>query len=338
MTRAGLDAERVDAAHVRQHAPGRCRGCGSSRCGCRVLTLGCVAPDPAGGDRRCSRVVDVVVGDPDVRGVAHEDADGAREDAADRVDVVVGDRTTAVVRRRGSPAASAPSTFTPPAPTSTISLPTTRTSRQPVADLDGVAADAGDPAVLDRDAPGAAQDDRARRRPRGLHGRLGRGHRRVLEGEPAEAQALDEAALLAARPRGAAARAARAPRPRWSPAARPDAARSRAGPRAVEVPLAGRERLEDVLDEVARERVALLVDEGHQRAAVRADEPRRPGRSREGEALLDPEVQHDRLDVLEVAPRSHRGREPRRRRRCRRTGSSSGSRPSARPGTDSIRQ
>ncbi len=91
---ARLDAERVDAAHVAEHALAQVVD---------VVALDAVAardrlavaPDPAAGDAAVVQVVDVVVRDDVVEAVHDQDADRAREHAAARVDGVVGDDVAA---------------------------------------------------------------------------------------------------------------------------------------------------------------------------------------------------------------------------------------------------
>ncbi len=209
---------------------------------------------------------------------------------------------TDVVRSRGSPAASAPFTFDAARADVRDLVADDAHAAAALADLDRVAAEPEEPAVLDRHVPGAPQDQRARCRPRGLHGGLGRRDGGVLEGEAFEAQALHETLLLrlALEPQQGRQHG-HLDRRRLRPLAGP---RRVVEPslRAIEVPLAGSERLEDVLDPVARVGVARLVHEGHERLATGADEARGRVEAREQEPLLDPEVEDDGLDVGEVPP------------------------------------
>ena len=126
----------------------------------------------------------------------------------------------------------------------------------------------------------------------------------VLEREPLETQALDEALPL---------RLALEPQQGRQHGDLDDGRlRSLAGARgivepaggAVEVPLTGRESLDDVLDLVARIRVARLVHEGHLRLSTGASEPRGRVEARERQPLLDPEVQ----DTASTSVRFRHGR------------------------------
>ena len=187
--------ERVDAAHVAEHAPAEVVDVVEGDRVALGQALG-VAPAPADGDAGVVQVGDFVVGDRVVAAVADPDADGAREDAAAVADDVVVDRDVAgplgFVRRDAG--------FADPHAAGAEVVEVAAAERAVAAALaepDDVGADVADLAVLERHVPRAVGHDHRFDRRGGL-GRLEPAGRReplaVLEGQALERDVLDELA------------------------------------------------------------------------------------------------------------------------------------------------
>ena len=301
--RARRDAERVDAAHVRQHAADVVNVVELDAIVLAHAAL--VAPHPADRNARVTAVVNMVMGHDVALGVGQQHAHGRRKILAVMVQPVVGDAIVAraVPRRTGFLAAShADATSRQLGEFVTREFIVGAASHH----LEAEGAEIEQPALFERARPGAAQRDGSRHGggPLPVVG-IARPEFKIRVGKRqiAETQMLDVTPLrrlaFQAQVRGGERRH------------HLGLGQILAGQRvvkelasaAVQIPLARRvQTLKDILHDVARAILGEVVREGLPGFVREGDEVRLRVHALDGQVRVGPEVIDDDLDVGEVGP------------------------------------
>ena len=191
--RPGREPERVDRPHVRQQPLADVVDAVELDA---VVAADArrIAPDPADGDAGVVEVGDLVVRDGVAEAVHHQHAHAAVEQAAEVVEAIVGDDRLAGAQRLG---VDGPVDLDPPRADPGQLVPHQADPAAAVAQVDRVAGEVLQRAILDRDVPRPGGDHRARDLARrlGVH-RLARAGLpgRIGEGQAAQRDMLDESA------------------------------------------------------------------------------------------------------------------------------------------------